>query len=303
MSSNTFGQRVSAWILAARPRTLTAAWAPVVVGVATAAREGTFVALPAAAAFLGATLIQIGTNFANDYYDFIKGADTEHRLGPTRATQAGLITPAAMFRGMLLTFAAAFLVGSYLVWVGGWPIVFIGLLSLLCGWAYTGGPYPLGYNGLGDVFVFLFFGLAAVMGTHWVQAASWSWTALAASVPVGALATAIIAVNNLRDAETDVLAGKRTLAVRFGRRFVQLEYTTLLAVAAASAVGFAVWERDAWHLLPLAVTPLSIRPLRSVWTESGRPLNRTLGATAGLLAVYGALQAAALTLSGRVPAA
>jgi 1,4-dihydroxy-2-naphthoate octaprenyltransferase len=294
---STFKATVNAWILAARPRTLTAAWTPVIVGAAVAWRDGTFRPVPAAAALLGATLIQIGTNFANDYYDFIKGADAPGRLGPTRATAAGLLKPEAMFRGMLIAFGLAFVVGIYLVSVAGWPIVVLGLLSLLCGWAYTGGPFPLAYNGLGDVFVFLFFGVGAVAGTYFVQAESLSAWALAASVPVGALATAIIAVNNLRDADTDVLANKRTLAVRFGRKAVRIEYTGLLAVAWSSTVAMAVVDKSAWHLLPLLAVPLAKRSLTSVWTITGRPLNQTLGDTAKLLAIHGVLQAAGLMLS------
>ncbi len=297
MPGSSLKATLNAWILASRPRTLTAAWTPVVVGAGLALRDGTFRALPAAAAFLGATLIQIGTNFANDYYDFIKGADAPGRLGPTRATAAGLLTPGAMFTGMMVAFGLAFAVGIYLVWVAGWPIVVLGLLSLLCGWAYTGGPFPLAYNGLGDVFVFLFFGLGAVCGTYYVQSTELTTWALAASVPVGALATAIIAVNNLRDADTDVLANKRTLAVRFGRRTVRVEYTALLGAAWASAVAMAVWDRSPWHLLPLASLPLAHGPLTAVWTVTGRPLNQTLGETARLLAVHGALQAAGLVLS------
>jgi 1,4-dihydroxy-2-naphthoate octaprenyltransferase len=289
------------WLLATRPRTLTAAWAPVFVGAAWAWHEGVFALLPVLAALLGATLIQIGTNFANDYYDFVKGADTEERLGPVRVTQAGLIAPQTVFRAMVATFAAAFAVGIYLVAVGGWPIVAIGLASLLCGWAYTGGPYPLGYNGLGDVFVMIFFGMVAVCGTWWVQAGTWSWSAWVLSLPVGALATAIIVVNNLRDAETDVKAGKRTLAVRFGKAFVRWEYTGLLALAFGVPVGMAVWQASVWFVLPLLALPLAFAPLRSVWNDAGRALNPTLGATARLLLVHGVLLAAACVVSGLVP--
>jgi len=289
------------WMLAARPKTLPAAAAPVVVGTAVAASDGAFRFGPALAALAGALLLQIGANFANDVFDFQKGADRGERLGPLRVTQAGLLSPEAVMRGMWLTFGLAALAGVYLIAVGGWPIVVIGLLSIAAAIAYTGGPYPLGYHGLGDVFVFLFFGLAAVCGTYYVQAGRVSAAAWWAAIPMGLLATAILVVNNLRDIETDRQAGKRTLAVRLGRRGAQVEYVLLVGGAylvpalmwltgASSAGGMAAW-------LSLALLPPL---LRLIFTERGRILNQALAGTARLELVYAILFSAGL-LAGSYP--
>src|SRR5580692_1531577 len=206
------------WLLACRPATLVAAFVPVAVGAACAVADAHFRAGPALAALLGAVFIQIGTNLANDVYDFERGADTAERLGPTRAVQAGLLTARQVRAGMVVAFGLATLAGAYLVSAAGWPVVAIGVLSVASGIAYTGGPYPLGYHGLGDVFVMAFFGFVAVCGTVFVQAHEVPLLAWLAAVPVGAIATAVLVVNNLRDREQDARAGKRTLAVRFGRR-------------------------------------------------------------------------------------
>ena len=194
--------------MAARAKTLVAAAAPVLIGTGLASFRGAFRPLPALMALVGALLIQIATNLANDYYDFVRGADTAERVGPVRVTQAGLLAPAAVWRAMVGLIAAAVLVGSYLVWVGGWPILWVGVLSLVCAVAYTGGPFPLAYLGLGDLFVFVFFGLVAVTGTYWVQARELPPDALLAGVGVGALSTAILVVNNLRDLATDEAGGE-----------------------------------------------------------------------------------------------
>ena len=207
--------RTQAWILATRPRTLSAAAAPVVAGSGFAAADGVFALLPALAAMVGALLIQIATNLANDYYDFVKGGDTGDRLGPVRVTQAGILPPEAVFRGMVITLALATLTGVYLAWVAGWPVIAVGLASMLMGVCYTGGPYPLSYHGLGDVFVFVFFGPVATAATYYVQAQVWSPGAIMAGAGLGAFSTAMLVVNNLRDRETDGAAGKRTLAVRY----------------------------------------------------------------------------------------
>jgi len=286
------------WVLAARPRTLPAALVPVLVGTAIAFHEGHLAWLPALLALWGATWLQIGTNFANDYFDARKGADTTDRLGPTRVTQAGLASPRAVLVATGLAFGMAALGGAGLAWLSGWPVVVVGILSILSGIAYTGGPFPLGYNGLGDLFVFLFFGLVAVTGTVYVQAHAISPLAWTLAVPVGLLATAIIVVNNLRDAPTDVRAGKRTLAVRFGERFARIEYTAL--VAAALIVPYALtWMGKAPPMVSLSLlaTPLALREIRSVWTDTGRALNRTLGATGQVLLVHGVLVALGLVIS------
>lgn len=289
---------IARWVLAARPRTLTAAFAPVAIGGATAYATGLFDAWPFLLAMLGAFAIQIGTNFANDYYDFVKGADTEERLGPVRVTQAGLIPPARVRAAMFLTFGFAMLTGSLLVAHAGWPVVWIGLASVASGIAYTGGPFPLAYNGLGDVFVFIFFGIVAVMGTHYVQTFEWSSWALLSAAPPGALATAILAVNNLRDVDTDVKANKRTLAVRFGREFARGEYVGLLVLAWAVPLVLAVVREQPAFLLPFLALPVAFPLVRSVFRDAGAPLNETLAGTAKLLAIHSVLFAAAWVVDG-----
>lgn len=292
MSQPSFWQ---IWLSAARPRTLPAAAAPVLVGTAAAAHDGLFNLAPALAALAGALLIQIGTNFANDVFDFQKGADTPDRLGPTRATQAGWVTPRQMLMATWLTFGLAVLVGGYLVWVGGWPIVVIGVLSILSGLAYTGGPFPLGYNGLGDLFVFIFFGLVAVIGTYYVQAGVVGALAVWAAIPIGLLATAIIVVNNLRDVDTDRKAGKRTLAVRFGINWARAEYRLLVVAAYMAPV--AAWlsgQAPAGVLLTWLSLPLAVRLIRAVYAQTGKALNPVLGGTGQLELVYGVLLALGL---------
>ena len=284
------------WVLAARPKTLTAAVAPVLVGTGLAAHDGRIAALPALAALLGAILIQIATNLANDYYDFVRGGDTRDRIGPVRVTQAGLIAPEAVRRGMIVVLVAALIPGAYLVSVGGWPILAIGLASLACAVLYTGGPYPLAYHGLGDVFVFVFFGLVAVGGTYWVQALAWPVGAVLAGAGLGALSTALLVVNNLRDITTDAAAGKRTLAVRLGPAGTKAEYGILLVVAAVvPPVGVAALGWPASALAALLVAPLCRAPARAVVTHvDPRELLPALGATARVVALYGALLAAGL---------
>ncbi len=249
-------------------------------------------------ALLAALLIQIGTNFANDFYDWKKGADTAARLGPTRVTSAGLLAPASVQRGVLLAFGLAALVGLYLVALGGWPILLVGVASILSGLAYTAGPFPLGYNGLGDLFVFLFFGIVAVTGTFYVQALTLSEAAFVAAVPLGALATNILVVNNVRDVETDRVAGKRTLAVLLGRNAARAEYALLTLLTVAAPI--LLWQRfgfSAWVLLPVLTLPLALRLTRTVATQSDGPtLNRALAGTAQLLLLYSLLFTLGLVL-------
>ncbi|WP_428267669.1 1,4-dihydroxy-2-naphthoate polyprenyltransferase [Haliangium sp.] len=287
-----------AWLLATRPATLSAALVPVAVGTACAVAASGFRAGPALAALAGALLIQIGTNFANDVFDYEQGADTAERLGPVRATQAGLLSAGQMRAGMVVAFALATLAGVYLTWVAGWPVVAIGVASVLSGIAYTGGPYPLGYHGLGDVFVLLFFGFVAVCGTVFVQMGEVPALAWWAAVPVGGLATAILVVNNVRDRHTDRKAGKRTLAVRLGRSAGVAEYVLLLAAAYATPValvglGLADWPA----LLPLASLPLALAQARvMVSGTEGPALNRCLARTAQTMLVFGLLFALGLAL-------
>lgn len=290
--------RGRAWVLAARPKTLPAAVGPVLVGAGLAAFRDTFRPLPVLAALVGAVLIQIATNLANDYYDFVRGGDTEERVGPVRVTQAGLIEPEAVRRGMLVALAAAALVGVYLVWVGGWPILAVGVASLVCAVAYTAGPLPLAYHGLGDLFVFVFFGLVAVGGTYWVQALELRWELLLAGSAMGALNTAILVANNLRDLESDARAGKRTLAVRLGRTGTRVEYVLMLMLAmAAPPLGVALFEWTPWCLAALASLPLAAGPVRRVLgREDPAALIPALGGTARMVALYGALLAGGLAV-------
>jgi 1,4-dihydroxy-2-naphthoate octaprenyltransferase len=245
---------------------------------------------------VGALLIQIATNLANDYYDFVRGGDTEERVGPVRVTQAGIIPPNAVKRGMILTLAAALLVGIYLVSVGGWPIVWIGLASLALAVLYTGGPFPLAYHGLGDLFVFVFFGLVAVSGTFYVQGLAWPRDAFLAGAAMGGLTTAILVVNNLRDIETDAKVGKRTLAVRLGATGTKVEYVLMMALAlAAPLVGMAWTDWPPAVLVVYLVLPFCIRPMRTVLRfEDPRELLPALGQTSRVVALYGLLLALGL---------
>ncbi len=290
-SSNRVQAGWRAWVLAARPKTLWASVAPVVMGTALAAGDGRLHLLSAAVAFWCALLIQVGTNFANDYFDYLHGADSADRLGPTRATQAGLIPPHAMKRAFVLVFAVVFVCGLYLVWRGGWPILLIGLLSILFGILYTGGPFPLGYLGLGDVFVLIFFGPVAVGGTYYVQAQSMNSTVLVAGLAPGLLSTALLTVNNLRDVVTDRRAGKRTLAVRFGEGFARVEY--LLCIFLACAIPLWLYWRHPERpavLLALLALPMAWPAIRTVFREKPGPVfNQVLAHTGRLLLVFSIL--------------
>lgn len=281
-----------------RVRTLPAAVAPVLVGSALAWHDGRFQAGAALLCLCFALLIQIGTNFANDYYDFIKGADTVERVGPRRAVAAGLIAPATMRRAMLAVFGAAFLVGQGLIHRGGPWMLLVGVASIAAGIAYTGGPWPLAYHGLGDVFVFVFFGLVAVTTTYYVQAGSVSAEVFGWAVPIGLLATNILVVNNYRDAATDAVAGKRTLVVRLGPGFARVQFTMSLVVAFLTPP-LLLWRGNytAAVLLPLLLVPLGWRHvcrLRSAGTPT--ELITLLGDTGMLLAFYALLLSAGLVL-------
>ena len=274
------------WLAAARPRTLPAAVVPVAVGTACAHAVRAIAWGPALAALGGALAIQIATNFANDLFDAAHGADGPDRIGPTRAVSAGLISPRAMKRATIAAFAVACAFGAYLTYAAGWPVAAIGVASIVAGIAYTGGPWPLGYHGLGDVCVLAFFGFVAVCGTAYVQLGYVPLLAVWVAVPVGALATAILVVNNLRDRASDAGAGKRTLAVRFGRRAALAEYAALVVLA------FVV---PCWP--PLLVLPLAWQRVRALARAvTGPEYNACLAATAQLLLVHGALLAIGLAL-------
>jgi 1,4-dihydroxy-2-naphthoate polyprenyltransferase len=285
---------VRAWLLAARPATLPAAVVPVVVGSALAAAEGKFQPFPFAAALLASVLIQVGTNLANDYFDFRKGVDTQARLGPIRVTQGGLLKPEAVRNATVAVFGLAAAIGLYLVAVGGWPILAIGLLSIAAAVFYTGGPWPLGYHGLGDLVCFVFFGLLAVVGTVFLHTATVSGAAFTAAIPVGLLVTAILVVNNLRDIDTDRATGKHTLAVRIGRPATRAEYVALLAGAYLVPAGRWLAGASVWAWLPWLTLPLAVSVARVILTQDGRALNPALRNTARLHLLYGLLFAASL---------
>lgn len=290
-------------MLAARPKTLPAAAAAAVVGSAVAWYEGRFQALPALACLVTALLLQVGANLANDLFDFHRGADTAERLGPLRVTQAGLLSPRQVQQGMLVVFGLAALLGLYLIGVAGWPVLLMGLASILAALAYTGGPLPYGYYGLGDLMVFIFFGPVAVIGAYYIQARD-AWTlhlSLPASLPMGLLIVAILVVNNLRDIHTDRKAGKHTLAVRIGERGARLEYSLCLGIAYLSLLWIGWACGSAWVGLALLSLPAAYRWNRFVWTEHGRPLNRALAGTGQLTLLLGVLLSlglAAARLSG-----
>lgn len=285
---------------AARPRTLPAAIAPVIAATGLAFHDGGMKPAAAAACLGFALLVQIGTNFANDYFDFLKGADTRERVGPRRAVAAGLVAPATMRRATAVVFAAAFLVGLTLLPFGGWPLVLIGVVSILCGYAYTGGPYPLAYHGLGDVFVFVFFGLVAVTATYFVQAGTVTTDAWLIGAGIGGLATNILVVNNHRDIATDRKAGKRTLAVRFGERFSRLQFAFGHAIAIGAIVALG-WRGT---LAPVtagvfatAALLIALRHSRGLHAGATAPeLIGLLGDTGRYLAVHAAALAAALAI-------
>jgi 1,4-dihydroxy-2-naphthoate polyprenyltransferase len=284
--------------MAFRPKTLPAAATPVIVGSAAAWQAGHFALGPCLAALLAALLIQIGSNLANDVFDFKKGADTAERLGPTRVTQAGLLSPEAVLRGMVAVFLISVLIGVYLVYVGGWPIVVVGLSCIAAAIAYTGGPFPLGYHGLGDLFCFIFFGPVAVCGTYFVQALRLDPVAIGVSIPIGLLCTNILVVNNLRDIETDVKAGKRTLAVRLGRRNTIGQYWLFgLLAYGLPGVLFGL-KLVALPVFLSWITLLIFVPLaKSIGATSGRALNPLLGKTAQLELQFGLLLSIGLILS------
>jgi len=299
MDPRPSGPRI--WLAAARPRTLPAAVAPVLVGCALAWREGAFVGPAALACLAFALLIQIGTNFANDYYDYIQGADTAERVGPRRVVAAGWVKPATMRAVMFAVFAVAFATGLSLLPYGGWPLLVVGVTSILCGIAYTGGPYPLGYHGLGDVFVFVFFGLVAVGATYFVQAGRLTTEVLLAGAGVGVLAANILVVNNYRDVETDGKAGKRTLVVRWGRRFARWQFAVAHAISMGVPLVLAArGEGNVYGaaavtavLLPCAV--MQGRSLRSA--RSPQELIRLLGRTGQHVAFYALLLSVWLVVS------
>ncbi len=285
------------WLLASRPKTLPAAISPVIVGTSLAWADGQFSLAPALAAAAGALLLQILSNLANDYFDFAKGVDTRERLGPTRVMAAGLLTAGEVRLGIAVVLGLAVLDGIYLILVGGWPILAVGVASILAALLYTGGPLPFGYHGLGDLFVFIFFGLAAVCGTYYVQAGMFSMDVLVTAVPVGFLITAILVVNNLRDIETDARAGKRTLAVLIGAENTRRQFLALLVLA--YMVPLLLWLNFGFGLavlLPFISLPLAVRRVYTLYSATGRKLNPVLAATAQLSLQFSLLLSVGIVL-------
>jgi 1,4-dihydroxy-2-naphthoate polyprenyltransferase len=287
------------WLMAARPRTLPAAVAPVLVGTALAATEETFKPLTFVAALLGALFIQIGTNLSNDYSDARRGADTEDRLGPVRVTAGGLVPPRQVLKATWLAFGLAVLAGTYLIATAGWELLLVGAASILAGVLYTGGPRPYGYEGLGEVFVFLFFGVVAVTGSYFAQVEDISPEALMLAVPVGLLASAILVVNNVRDMETDRRAGKRTLAVRLGRARTRALYAAMVAGAFLTALlPWPFGDLDPWLAVSWLALPLALPLVRTVRERSDGPsLNGALAGTGRLQLVFCVLLSAGILAS------
>ncbi len=285
--------------MAARPRTLPAAVAPVLVGTALAGFEHVFHPLRFVAALLGAVFIQVGTNLSNDYSDARRGADAEDRLGPVRVTAGGLVPPKQVLVATYVSFGLAVLAGAYLIAVAGWELLLVGAASILAGVAYTGGPRPYGYEGLGEVFVFLFFGIVAVAGSYFVQVTHLEWEAFALAVPVGLLAASILVVNNVRDIDSDRRAGKRTLAVRIGRHRTRILYAVIVYLAFLLApITWIFGPLKPWLLLPWLTLPLAARVVRTVRNHTDGPsLNQALAQTGMLQLAFCILLSAGLLLS------
>lgn len=279
---------ISSWVLAVRPKTLPAAIVPVCLGSALAWSAGAFEWTPALLCLSFAVLIQIGTNFANDYFDFIKGTDTSERIGPMRVVAAGLIKPRVMWRATLIVLSIATLIGLSLIAFGGWWLLLLGALSVVCAVAYTGGPYPLAYLGLGDIFVFIFFGLVAVVFTFFIQTGSFSWASFWVGAGVGALTTNILVVNNYRDIKTDAPSGKKTLAVRFGRSFTLWQYSIDFCIG--MAVCWILWFDGSSFvvLLPMILIPEHLRLAKKMAQARVKSeFDTVLSGTARLLIFYG----------------
>jgi 1,4-dihydroxy-2-naphthoate octaprenyltransferase len=282
--------KLQSWILASRPKTLLASVVPVVTGTALAVSEKKFVLLYSLIALICSVLIQVGTNYVNDLYDFLYGADNAKRKGPERVLASGWIKVTEMKIASILVFLASFIFGLYLVYVSGTVILIIGVLSIIAGIAYTAGPFPLAYNGLGDIFVFLFFGLVGTMGTYYVQAHNFSMLSFIASLPVGALITNILVVNNYRDIEEDRAARKYTLAVIFGKSFTKYEYISFIFISfLVPLLLFLKYNFHFWIFLPYLSIPIAINLIRMLFQLDGKELNKTLELTAKFSALFGLL--------------
>ncbi len=292
---------IEAWLLAVRPKTLPAGAVPIVLASALAAADGAFSLVPALVALICALGIQIATNFINEIYDFRKGADTKERLGPTRTVASGIISEGTMIRVSAGLMISVFILGLYLVAIGGWPVLLIGVLSLLFAWAYTGGPFPIAYSGLGDVFVFIFFGLVAVGGAYFVQTRSISLPVLVAAAAPGAFSVNILLVNNIRDIDTDRKVGKMTLPARIGASGARMLYVLLTVLAYAVPLLMVFYGYSPWCLLSLLSLPLAIGMIRKLYHSEGRDLNMVLAGTGKVLTVHGLLFSVGLIVKTIIP--
>ena len=296
-NSDNKSNKFRSWILAARPKTLPAAVVPVLLGTAVAISDNKFQPLAAFIALICSVLIQVGTNFVNDLYDYLKGSDKKDRVGPARVLASGLIFVKEMKLGISLCFGVTFFLGLYLVYLGGMIILLIGILSIFFGYAYTAGPYPLSYNGLGDVFVFVFFGFVGTIGTYYVQALDVSWVAVLVSIPAGALITNILVVNNYRDIEEDRVNNKKTLAVLFGKRYSRFQYYSSLIISyAVPIIIYFNYKQSILILLPLITLPLALRLVKMMLTYKGNQLNETLALTAKFSALFAILLSIGIAL-------
>ncbi len=289
--------KIERWIIASRPKTLPAAFVPVVIGSSIAVYDSKFNLLASVIALICAVLIQVGTNFVNDLYDYISGKDTKERVGPVRVLASGLITPSEMKMGIIIIFSLTFILGLYLVYISTWITLLIGILSILAGIAYTAGPYPLAYNGLGDIFVFLFFGFVGTIGTYYVQAVSVNPLVVWASIPVGALITNILVVNNYRDIDEDYESGKITLAVKLGKKYTRLQYLAFTVISYLILfVVFFTYKKSLFVFLPFLTLPIAVKLIRMIYKYKGEELNKTLELTAKLSAIYGVLFAVGILI-------
>lgn len=287
---------LKSWILAIRPKTLPAGILPVIVASALAFHDGVFALLPSLIALVCAVLIQILTNFINEIYDFRKGADTKERLGPTRTVASGIITEKTMLRASFIIALLTFGLGMILVSISGFPILIIGILSLIMAWAYTGGPYPLAYKGLGEIFVILFFGIAAVCGTYYAQSGLWAVPAFLTSLSLGLLSANLLSINNIRDIETDIKANKLTIATRVGRKHAEFLLVIQTLLGYVPLFLLLLWGYSFYILLPILSLPFAFRVLRSVKNGTGKELNYSLQLSASLLLFFGLLLTLGLLL-------
>ena len=291
-------EQLKIWIEALRPKTLWASFAPVLIGTAMAYSDGKWDPIIAIFTMISAVLIQIGTNFANDYFDFFKGADTKKRIGPVRATASGLVKPKTMKIAYFTTFSFSIVFGFYLIERGGWPILIIGIFSVLFGILYTGGPFPLGYKGLGEIFVLIFFGPVAVGGTYYLQTQTINQYVMIAGLAPGLFSVAILTVNNFRDIETDKAANKKTLAVRFGKEFAITQYiSTVIAASLIPIILCVCFRSNYWSLISILTLIIAVSPIKMIISNpDAETLNKMLAKTGILLIIYSILFAIGWTI-------